>query len=194
MFSEYIHCCSDMKQDIFLCLSTGSFVLFFSSVQTFPIGFCPGSSRGSGRTAFLFLVFAFLLLLGCATLSPCSGCRDLISTSSLCQGLVWDLGRSNGTCWLTLLPISLVWRVLSWWLGESLVRGTLVSQKVWVTSPSPLWLVQLSLFGRSLSNCLTFVYVLNVVFGTCDRTDGFVLVFVRRICVKGLCLSVWYVM
>ena len=25
-------------------------------------------------------------------------------------------------------------------------------------------------------DCLTFVYVLNVVFGTCDRTDGFVLV------------------
>ena len=29
---------------------------------------------------------------------------------------------------------------------------------------------QLFLFRRSLSNCLTFVYVLNVVFGTCDRT------------------------
>jgi hypothetical protein len=162
-------------------------MLFFSSVQTFLIGsglFCPGSPRGSGRTAFLFLVFAFLLLLGCATLSPCSGCRDLISTSSLCQGLVWDLSRINGTCLLTLLPINLVWRVLSWWLGESLVRGTLVSQKVWVTSPSPLWLVQLSLFGRSLSNCLTFVYVLNVVFGTCDRTDGFALVLLLwRVCV-----------
>ena len=24
-------------------------------------------------------------------------------------------------------------------------------------------------------DCLTFVYVLNVVFGTCHRTDGFVL-------------------
>ena len=35
---------------------------------------------------------------------------------------------------------------------------------------------QLFLFRRSLSNCLTFVYVFNVVFGTCDRTDGFVLV------------------
>jgi len=45
---------------------------FLFSVQFFLIGlglFCPGSPRGSGRTAFLILVFAFLVLLGCATLS-----------------------------------------------------------------------------------------------------------------------------
>ena len=35
---------------------------------------------------------------------------------------------------------------------------------------------QLFLFRRSLSNCLTLVYVLTVVFGACQRTDGFVLV------------------
>jgi len=53
-------------------------------------------------------------------------------------------------------------------IGESLVRGALVSQKGLRR--------QLFLFGRSLSNCKTFIHVSNVVFGTYDRTDGFVLV------------------